>query len=164
MRYTIEHLLWGMLRISLGFIFFWAFLDKVFGLGFSTPPEASWLGGISPTYGYLAYATHGPLQGLFQAIAGNAIVDWLFMLGLLCVGLSLILGIGVRVAGYAGSLMLFFMYLATGLPPEHNPVLDEHIIYILVLLLMTRMSAGEWLGLGKWWAKIPFVRSKRYLL
>ena len=27
------------LRIVLGFVFFWAFLDKLFGLGYATPSE-----------------------------------------------------------------------------------------------------------------------------
>lgn len=164
MKLQTEQIIWGILRLSLGWIFLWAFLDKVFGLGFTTPPEKAWLEGVSPTYGYLTNATHGPLADLFKAIAGMVVVDWLFMIGLLLIGLSLMLGIGVRVAAYSGSLLLFFMILAASLPPEHNPIIDEHIIYILILMLLARRPAGEWLGFGAWWAKQSFVKNKPYLL
>jgi thiosulfate dehydrogenase [quinone] large subunit len=158
MKISFEQSCLGLVRISLGWIFLWAFLDKVFGLGFATEAGKAWLDGVSPTTGYLQFATHGPLASVFQALANNVMVDWLFMLGLLLIGLSLMLGIGVRVAGYSGSLLLFLMFLAASLPPEHNPLLDEHIIYILVLLAFTRLPVGEWLGLGKWWSALPIVK------
>ena len=37
-----RYLLAGI-RIAMGFIFLWAFLDKVFGLGFATTSDKSWL-------------------------------------------------------------------------------------------------------------------------
>lgn len=144
----------------MGWLFLWPFLDKVFGLGFSTEAGKAWVDGVSPTFGYLNFATHGPLASVFQAMAGNPLVDWLFMLGLLLIGLSLMLGIGVRVAGYSGTIMVTLMFLAASLPPEHNPVIDEHIVYALVLVLFTRMPVGEYLGFGKWWSTLPLV--KRY--
>jgi len=51
----------------------------------------------------------------------------------LLIGLSLILGVFMRMAIFSGSLMLVLMYLAV-LPPEHNPIIDDHIIYSLVLI------------------------------
>jgi len=39
------------MRILLGIIFLWAFVDKLFGLGFATSSAKSWLGGASPTSG-----------------------------------------------------------------------------------------------------------------
>ena len=50
------------IRISLGWIFLWAFVDKLFGLGFATPSARSWLNGGSPTKGFLANAATGPLR------------------------------------------------------------------------------------------------------
>ncbi len=164
MKPQTEHIIWGILRLAMGWIFLWAFLDKTFGLGFATPQGKAWLDGVSPTYGYLTNATHGPLEGVFKAMAGVLVVDWLFMIGLLLIGLSLTLGIGVRVAAYSGSLLLFFMFLAASLPPEHNPIIDEHIVYMLVLILMTQRPVGEWLGFGGWWAKQPFVKNNPYLV
>lgn len=164
MKLQTEQIIWGLTRVSMGWIFLWAFIDKVFGLGFATASDKAWLDGVSPTYGYLANATHGPLAPVFQALAGNAMVDWLFMLGLLLIGLALMLGIGVRVACYTGSLMLFLMFLAASLPPEHNPIIDEHIIYILVLFLFTTKPVGTWLGLGDWWSSLALVKNRPWLV
>ena len=36
-------IVFAALRIVLGFTFFWAFLDKVFGLGYATPSERAWI-------------------------------------------------------------------------------------------------------------------------
>lgn len=123
------------LRLSVGFIFLWAFLDKTFGLGFATASAKAWIHGASPTTGFLSFAVKGPFAEIFHNLAGLAVVDWLFMIGLLFVGLTLIFNKYVKWGCYAGSLMLFFMYLAL-LFPENNPIIDDHIVYILVLLLI----------------------------
>ena len=148
---------YGLLRIFMGWIFFWAFIDKVFGLGFTTEPEKSWLVGGSPTMGFLKFGTKGPLAQIFQSIAGNGFVDWLFMLGLLLIGLSLILGIGMKIATKSGSLLMLLMYLAA-MPPEHNPIIDEHLVYILVLLNLKLNNAGNHLGLGNRWSNTTLVQ------
>ena len=159
MNYSKEQLAWVGLRIGLGWIMLWAFLDKVFGLGFTTAADKSWLSGTSPTLGFLKFGTHGPFAGIFQSIAGNILVDWLFMLGLLFVGTAMTLGIAMRLAGYAGALMMALIYLSL-IPPEHNPLLDEHIIYIIAFLGLSSSKAGQWFGLGKWWGYTKLV--KRY--
>jgi thiosulfate dehydrogenase [quinone] large subunit len=164
----------GLLRISLGWIFFWAFLDKFFGLGFSTCRDIqtgtvnyfcnqAWLYGGSPTFGFLKFATKGPFSGIFQSMAGNPIVDWLFMLGLLGVGLGLLLGIFMKLSTFFGGLMLVLMYLAGSLLPEHNPLLDEHLIYTLLMALLYFSDAGNYLGLGHWWQKTKLVRKYKIL-
>jgi thiosulfate dehydrogenase (quinone) large subunit len=158
MTYSKEQLTWAALRIGMGWIFFWAFIDKLFGLGFATKAENAWLAGGSPTFGFLNFGAHGPLQTFYQSIAGNPVVDVLFMAGLLGIGLALLLGIGTRIAGYSGVLMSLFMYSALILP-ENNPLLDEHIIYALVFYGLTQVKSGQWIGLGKSWAKTKLVRN-----
>lgn len=143
--------LWAAIRIALGLFFLWAFVDKVFGLGFATPAAKSWLAGASPTAGFLKSAA-GPLSGLYQSLAGAALVDWLFMLGLLGLGVALVLGIGMRLAGYGGALLMLLMW-SSHLPPAQNPLLDDHIIYALTLLALAASHAGDTLGLGRWWAR-----------
>ncbi len=44
------------LRLALGFEFLWAFLDKTFGLGYSTPSTQASINGGSPTKGFLSGA------------------------------------------------------------------------------------------------------------
>lgn len=147
----------GLARLSLGWIFLWAFLDKVFGLGFATAAGKSWLAGTSPTIGFLKFATKGPFSSIYQSMAGNPVVDWMFMIGLLCLGVALILGIGVRIAGVAGTLLLLLMYTAV-LPPTNNPFMDDHLVYAFVLLSFVFLPAGEWLGFGASWSKVGLVR------
>ncbi|HEY0980244.1 MAG TPA: hypothetical protein VGE18_02425 [Candidatus Paceibacterota bacterium] len=123
------------LRFAFSFIFLWAFFDKVFGLGFATAKEGAWINGGSPTAGFLTHGTHGPLAGFFQGLAGVAVVDWLFMAGLLFVGATLLFNRYIKWGAAAGALMMLLMWIAA-FPPENNPFLDEHIIYALALLLL----------------------------
>ncbi|HRH31699.1 MAG TPA: hypothetical protein PLK06_00020 [bacterium] len=158
MKISFEQGAWAAMRISLGWLFFWAFIDKVFGLGFATEHGKAWIDGVSPTFGYLKFATHGPFTPLFQALAGSVIVEWLFMLGLLLIGVALILGVGMRIAGYSGALMVALMFLAASLPSEHNPIIDEHVIYFCAFLLFTKIPVGHWLGFGKFWSELEIVK------
>jgi thiosulfate dehydrogenase [quinone] large subunit len=151
-----KHLL-GVLRIFMGFIFLCSFLDKLFGLGFSTPIDKAWILGNSPTMGFLQFASKGPLASFFQELAGNPIVDWLFMSGLLFAGLALIFGVIIKISSFIGSIMMLLIWLSR-LPPENNPLIDEHIIYILVLIILAAADSGDFLGLGKYWKKIPLVK------
>ena len=123
------------LRYVMGFIFLWAFFDKVFGLGFSTTVDKAWIHGGSPTHGFLALATKGPFVNIFHTLASIGLTDWLFMLGILFVGLTLVFNKFVKWGCIAGSIILLFMYLSL-LFPVTNPIIDEHIVYILVLMLI----------------------------
>ncbi|GAA2581710.1 DoxX family protein [Microbacterium binotii] len=155
-------------RFATGFIFLWAFLDKTFGLGFSTPVERAWINGGTPAQGFLnSEAVSGPFKGIFQAIA-TPLTDVLFMAGMLGVGLAVMLGIGMRVAAVAGSAIMLFMWMAefpmiwgTG---STNPVVDYHIIYALMLIVFVALAAGETWGLGAQWRKLPIVQKNHWLI
>jgi thiosulfate dehydrogenase [quinone] large subunit len=144
-----QAIIWTALRISLGWVFLWSFLDSTFGFGFPTPPGQAWINGQSTTYGYLAFATRGPLAAFFQSLAPLPIVHWLHSLGMLGVGLALIFGIGVRLASLAGVLQLMLIYLAQ-LMPLYNPVIDEHIIYSLILLSFAFAEQPVTMSIRNW--------------
>ncbi|MFD8566587.1 hypothetical protein [Streptomyces sp. NPDC059639] len=150
-------------RVLVGFYFLWAFLDKTFGFGRSTPSGQSWLNGGHPTEGFLLHGTTGPLAHIFDSVAGTWWLDTLFMAGLLGVGLAMILGIGMRVAAAAGTLMMAFMWLVT-LWPGTNPFMDDHWMIALVLLITAATGAGGYFGLGRAWARLPLVRKNRWLI
>jgi thiosulfate dehydrogenase [quinone] large subunit len=154
-------LLLALLRVSVGFIFLWAFLDKTFGLGFSTVPAKAWINGGSPTGGYLAN-NQGFFSQVFNSMSDSPVVVWLFMLGLLGVGFAYFFGIGMKIASVSGALMMFFIYLSQ-LPIKANPFLDQHLIYILLLILLARLQAGEYFGLGVWWKQLNFVKNNNWL-
>ena len=157
MKYTKPQVFLALTRVAMGFILLWAFFDKLFGLKFATAPEKSWLAGNSPTLGFLQFGTHGPFSEMFKAMAGMPVVDWLFMAGLLLIGLCLLLGIGMKIATATGMLVFFFMWLSM-LPPKNNPVLDEHIMYILILLVLRYHEAGKFFGFQDWWSRRHLVR------
>src|SRR3989344_8184887 len=151
----------GLLRISMGFIFLWAFFDKLLGLGFATAPDKSWLSGNSPTSGFLKFGTHGPFKPIFESLAGNPVVDYLFMFGLLGIGIALMVGIVRKIATLSGTLLLFLMWLAV-FPPANNPFLDEHIIYIFSLQLLLHLHSGEVFGFARWWENTQLVKKYRW--
>src|SRR3954447_24691148 len=91
----------GITRLSLGWVFLWAFLDKTFGLGHETASKDAWIHGGSPTYGFLKFGAAGPFKSLYNGIAGDTWADWLFMLGLLAIGVTLILGVFMNLAAAA---------------------------------------------------------------
>jgi thiosulfate dehydrogenase [quinone] large subunit len=146
-------------RMALGWIFLWAFLDKLFGLGHETPSSGAWINGGSPTEGFLGHATKGPFASMYQNIAGAAWADWLFMAGLAGIGAALILGVAMRFAAAAGATLLVLMWTAV-LPPDNNLFMDDHLIYALVLAVLALAGADKAFGLGRVWDGLPVV--KRY--
>ncbi|MFI1398690.1 hypothetical protein [Streptomyces sp. NPDC020681] len=161
------------LRLLTGFVFLWAFLDKTFGFGYATPSGKGWVDGGSPTKGFLGGVAAGPMESTFHSWAGDGWADWLFMAGLLGIGLALISGIALRTAAIAGTAMMALMWIAEWPPAKHlsdgspsmstNPVVEYHVIYAAVLIALALASAGDTWGLGRAWARLPFVRDNQWL-
>ena len=167
----------GVIRILLGFTFLWAFLDKTFGWGFST--TKGWLFGTgegNPTAGFLKFGVNpnGPFHEFYTNLAPSSpsgIVNWLFMGALLGAGVTLVLGVAMRIGSIGSAFLLLSMYLAVApwakyedkggsTVASNNPLLDEHIIYAATLMLLMFICAGRYWGLGRWWeSKVPsFLR------
>ncbi|MFI5953098.1 hypothetical protein [Cryptosporangium sp. NPDC051539] len=149
-------------RIVVGWTFLWAFVDKVFGLGYATPSGKGWIDGGSPTAGFLGHGADGPFKGLYNDLAGTAFADWAFMLGLLGIGIAMTLGIGMRIAGASGALLYVLMWSVV-LPPENNPIVDEHILGALIVGALALLGAGRYFGLGTWWTSTTLVKKYPWL-
>jgi thiosulfate dehydrogenase [quinone] large subunit len=165
---NLDQVTLGVLRIAMGFVFLWPFLDKMFGLGFATTPENSWLAGTSPTQGFLNFYgvnQNSPFAFLFSDVLGNTyqLVDIAYMGMLLFAGIALMSGVLVRLSSISTIIFLISVYLSEWIiaPAEgtmvFNPLIDDHIIYILVLLLFIIVPVGNYLGLGEWWSRFSFV-------
>jgi thiosulfate dehydrogenase (quinone) large subunit len=152
---------WAGVRLAFAFTFLWAFLDKVFGFGFATPSDRSWVNGGSPTKGFLS-GSEGPFSGFYHNLAGTGFANWAFMLALLGIGLAFTFGIGMRIAAASGAL-LYVMMWSVALPPETNPFLDEHLISAAVMVGLALVGAGRTLGLGGYWEKLPIVQRLPWL-
>lgn len=170
---TVQAQALALLRILTGFVFLWAFLDKTFGLGYATASGKGWLDGGSPTKGFLGSVAAGPLRSTFHAWAGDSWADWLFMLGLLGIGVAVMAGVALRPAAAAGTVMMALMWLAEWPPAKHladgspsmstNPFADYHVVYALALIAVAAAGAGTTWGLGRLWARLPVVRDHAWL-
>lgn len=163
-----------MLRLSVGFLFCWAFLDKLIGLGYATCRVKAtgeylgplcgkaWLMGGSPTKVYLSDVT-GPFSWLFNPMAGHPVVNTLFMLGLLGVGVAFLAGAVLRPGAWVGSALLAGMWLAERGTYLTNPFMNEHVIYAMVLFLLYYLDAGAHAGFGARWRATGLVKKYPWL-
>ncbi len=158
----VAYALFG-LRIVMGWILFQAGIVKLLD------PEWS-------AAGFLQFAIPegNPFTSVWAAWAGSPVIDFLVQWGLTLTGLGLLLGLLVRWnAFWAAVMMLFFwaasLYggLAQGLPLEHGWVVDDHIVYALLLFGLGAFGAGRILGLDAILERTEFVKRHawiRYLL
>lgn len=117
--------------------------------------------------GYLQSAKTFP--GLFQWFMQpgilpvvNLINEW----GLTLLGISLILGVFVRLSSVLGALlmMLYYFPILDGVYPNaHSYIVDEHIIYAAALLSFAAVRAGRYWGMESWFTD-RFGMSARRLL
>ncbi|MGQ4417392.1 hypothetical protein ACN6LA_003590 [Streptomyces sp. SAS_269] len=171
--HTAREFALASLRLLTGFVFLWAFLDKVFGLGYATASGKGWIDGGSPTKGFLSSVAAGPMESTFHAWAGAGWADWLFMLGLLGIGAAVVAGVALRPAALAGTAMMALMWLAEWPPARQlsdgspsmstNPFADYHVIYAVALIAVAAAGAGTTWGLGRLWARLPVVRDHAWL-
>ncbi|MEU0510463.1 hypothetical protein [Amycolatopsis sp. NPDC006125] len=162
----------AVLRIATGLAFLWAFLDKTFGWGYATTSEQAWINGGSPTRGFLSGVDVGPMASTLRSWAGDAWADWLFMAGLLGIGVAVTVGIGLRLSAITGTVMMLLMWAAewpldrfteAGEPSRStNPIIDYHLLYALVLIVLAAVYAGNTWGAGRQWATV--ARHNRWLL
>lgn len=134
------------LRISLGWMFFWAGITKVLNPAWSAEGYLKTAQTFSGFYEWLASPALLPLT--------NFVNEW----GLTLLGASLILGVFVRLSSFSGALMMLLYYLPILKFPYPNPhafLVDEHIIYIAALFCLAAFRAGRVWGLENWCAQLP---------
>jgi len=134
-----------LLRISLGWLFFYAGITKVFNPEWSA---AGYLQGAKTFAGFYQWL----LQPEILPIV-NFLNEW----GLTLLGVALILGVFVRLSSVLGAiLMLMYYFPALEFPYiGHSYIVDEHIIYVLILLLFANLRAGRVWGLENWCSNLP---------
>ena len=124
-------------RITVGWMFFYAGITKVL--------DPQW-----SAEGYLKGAK--AFTWFFQILLDPSvlpIINFMNKWGLTLLGVSLILGLFVRFSSLLGVLLMALYYLALGFPypNPHSYIIDEHIIYISILLFFAAVKAGRVLGL-----------------
>lgn len=138
-----------LLRLAMGWLFLYAGVTKIIN------PEWS-------AAGYLKTAKTFP--GFFQALLDPAILPFINFInewGLTLLGISLILGVFVRLSSWLGAalmLLYYFPILDFPYPNPHSYIVDEHIIYALMLVFFAAIRAGRVWGLENWCANLPLCR------
>jgi thiosulfate dehydrogenase [quinone] large subunit len=143
-----------LLRLSMAWVFLYAASHQVFG-GFSV---SGFLNSTKTFHWLFAPMAADPVAG---------ILTFLVAYGHLLIGLSLLIGLMVRVSSMFGIALLVFYWMAhmdfPYISATTNFVLDEHIVYALVLGLMMATRAGHVFGLDGWAAKLDRVHHNKWL-
>ena len=137
-----------LLRISMGWLMFYAGITKLLNPNFSA---AGYLKGAKTFSGF-----YNALLSPSVLPAINFINEW----GLTLLGVSLILGIGVRLSSVLGAaLMILYYFPVLDFPfVAHSYIVDEHIIYALILVFFASVKAGRIWGLENWCANLPICK------
>ena len=127
-----------LLRVSLGWLMFYAGIAKVF--------DSDW-----NARGYLMSAQTFP--GFYTWLAGPQIlpvINFINAWGPILLGVSLLVGLLVQVSAPFGVLMMLLYYFPILDFPKvggHSFLVDEHIIYAIALTVLAVFRSGEFWGL-----------------
>ena len=108
--------------------------------------------------GYLNNASTFPgLYHWFASPQNLGLVNMLNEWGLTLIGAALILGVLVQWASIGGILMMLLYYFPVlqfpYVPSGHAFIVDDHIIFILVLAVLAKYEAGKSYGLDMYIGK-----------
>lgn len=133
-----------ILRLSLGFLMFYAGITKVMNPEWSAAGYLKGAKAFSPFYNFLLNPSVLPVI--------NFLNEW----GLTLLGISLIFGVFVRLSSALGIVLMILYYLPILKFPyvgEHSYLVDEHIIYSSALFLLMVFNAGRIFGVDGWLSK-----------
>ncbi|PJE73801.1 MAG: hypothetical protein COV02_00660 [Candidatus Terrybacteria bacterium CG10_big_fil_rev_8_21_14_0_10_41_10] len=132
-----------LLRISMGWMFFYAGITKVLNPEWSA---AGYLGAAKTFSGFYSFLLQPDILPII-----NMVNKW----GLVLLGASLMLGLFVRFSSVLGILLMALYYVPILVFPHvgtHSYIVDEHIIYAAALLFFASSRAGRIFGID---SKLP---------
>jgi len=144
-----------LLRLSLAWVFLYAASHQVL------VPDWSVAGFLNSTKTF---------NGLFTLFTGPVlapIISFLVAYGHLLIGLSLLLGLAVRISAVFGILLMLLYWMAhmdfPYISNTNNLIVDDHIVYALVLALLIVTRAGHIYGLDSWAATQDGIKNSKWL-
>ena len=152
MTYTaVERALIVFFRLSLGWIFLHAGFDQIMQASFSAT-------------GFLSHTrTFHDAFAIFTGPRIAPVVSFIVKWGQVLLGLSLILGVFIRLSTIFGIILMLTFYLAHMNWPYNEShfyvVVGPHLIYAGVLLYLLVKRSGHILGLDGWLARHPRLAS-----
>jgi thiosulfate dehydrogenase [quinone] large subunit len=154
------------LRVVMGWVLLQGGLTKLVTY-LDGNPETNWTAA-----GYLANAIPegNPFMGMWGSMAGSPLIDMLVMWGLTLTGLGLVVGAFVRWNAFWGAVMMLLFWAASltgglmaGLPLAHGWVVDDHVVYAMLLFGLGAIGAGRILGVDATLEEYEFVQNNRWL-
>jgi thiosulfate dehydrogenase [quinone] large subunit len=127
---------------------------------------ASHQGMFNPKFsaaGFLSHTkTFHDVYAVLATPSADPILTFLVSYGHLLIGLSLLVGLMVRVsAAFAVALLLMYWTAHMEWPfieNRNNFIIDYHIVYAVVCIYLIKMRAGHVWGLDGWIEKLSFVQ------
>jgi len=139
-----------LLRLAMAWVFLFAASHQVFAPHFSVGP---FLESTKTFHAFFAPLTAPGIVG---------IVSLLVAYGHLLIGLSLLSGLFVRISALFGiGIMVLYWMAHMDFPfisDTNNFLVDEHVVFALVLGLLIATRAGHILGLDAWAARQDTVQ------
>lgn len=138
-----------LMRLTLGWVFVYAGLSKIL-----TPHWSA--------EGFLKGAKS--LSQFYALFTDPSIIPYISFVNkwaLLLLGLSLILGICIRISAPLGALLMvlyYFPHLAGTHPDPTSFIVDSHWVYAAVLMYLGAAHAGRTWSLYAWCVKLPLCK------
>lgn len=147
------------LRIVMGWTLFQAGITKVLD------PEWTAAGFLQN-----AVPEGNPLTGMWATFAGNPMIDFLVAWGLTLTGFGILIGALLRWNAFWGAFIMLMFWLASLegglgqlLPLENGWVVDDHIVYAVLLFGLGALGAGRVLGVDALLEQTDIVRRNPWL-
>lgn len=147
------------LRVLMGWILFQGGIVKVL--------DPEWTAA-----GFLQFAIPegNPFATQFATMAGSPLIDGLVAWGLTLTGLGLIIGALVRWNAFWAAFMMIMFWAASltgglleGLPLEHGWVVDDHLLYAILLFALGAFGAGRLFGADAFLEDSAIVKENKWL-
>lgn len=135
-----------LLRVSTGWLMFYAGITKILNPNWSA---AGYLGNAKTFSGFYNWFLQPDMLPYT-----NFVNEWALTL----LGVVLILGVFVRLGSILGAVLMLLYYFPVLQFPYIAPysyIVDDHIIYALVLLVLASFKAGRYWGLENWCSNLP---------
>lgn len=136
-----------IMRLTLGWLMFYAGLTKLLSPAWSAAGYLENVQTFSGFYAWFAQPAILPVTNFFN--------EWALTL----LGVSLILGIFVRLSSVLGALLMLLYYFPVLDFPYIKPhyfLVDDHIIFAIALLVIGALHAGRDGGLDRWFSVTSF--------
>jgi thiosulfate dehydrogenase [quinone] large subunit len=138
-------------RIVMAWTFLYPGIRQVFSPDFNV---AGFLSRTKTFHDVFSVVTSPPL---------SSIVSFLVAYGHLLIGISLLIGLMVRLSGFLGALMMMLYWMAhmdwPYIENRTNFIVDQHLVFAGLLIYLGMVRAGQYWGLDAWAQQSRFVQA-----